>query len=245
MAIAAPEIRFNRVMQNGVRLEITSSPVGATSISAQARASGTKPWGTAVPFPSVSVGEKLYFASLAAGNRYEFAITATDGVDISFPEFLQTLTKVPKNPSSRVLSPKRGILENMKLFWEEVSGNIYFAKRGPIDFTTYDFNKKPRACAIMVDNYVLRGNESSGKSDMDMSFEIFTSIDDRIDPAQLQDTTLEDLEDDVNEVFDRLVEAKYPGGDNLVFSLSKVNSVEAHDIHFRLQGIVVTFSVEF
>ena len=125
--------------------------------------------------------------------------------------------------------------------------DVYFVKRGAINWTTHDFDQDPRAVAVMIDDFQLFGKTNSGMKTANLSIEMFAKMPQRDGKPEIDDALQDELVDDAEALLRHLQTAR-DGGDNPVvfkLDLESARVIEAHDIEIQVQGAVVQFAITY
>lgn len=150
--------------------------------------------------------------------------------------------------SQRSSSPRVVAMRTLRESLRGIGNGKYFVKRGAINWINFDFEARRYACAIMVDSSDVARDapETDGFFQVAVSLEIATRIPPDDDP-EINDDVLEGIYDDVERVLNELQVAVDARGDSVVFRLERgtATAIEWHDPQYRIQGLVVNFTIEF
>jgi hypothetical protein len=144
-------------------------------------------------------------------------------------------------------SPRRTVLETLRDAARIIRNSVYFAKRGAINWTVHNFEKHPRAIAVMQDDAQLFGDQKSGMKFANMSLEMFARMPERLEVPEIDDVLMDEMIDDAYELLRGLITARDVNDDPVVFKLDQASArvIESHDVDLKVQGIVVSFSVTY
>ena len=140
------------------------------------------------------------------------------------------------------------MMDSMKAKARTVRNGRYFVKRGAIDWTSHDFASKPFALSLQIDDgSLLRTASVRGMKSARISMEMFAPLPKAQDVPEIDDGLLDELIDDAEAIVLDLVMARDSSDDPIVFRVDETGArfVEAHDISLLVQGIVVTFNVQY
>lgn len=142
-------------------------------------------------------------------------------------------------------SPRKVALDTVKALAKKVRSGAYFVKRGAINWTTWDFEKHPRAISIQLDRVTLF--KVNGMNDGVITLEMFSRMSSKEVPPEIDDGVMDELLEDAEAIFLGLMSAEDKQGDSVVTKLEQDSTevVESHDTSLRVQGIVVTVPVTF
>jgi len=134
-------------------------------------------------------------------------------------------------------------METLTTRWSEVRGGSYYVKRGAISWPSFDFERRPRAVAIMADELLFLRAEAP----MDVSFEVAASMPGPTEDPQIDEGLIDELADDTEWVVRKLIEAVDTQGDCVALRVAEQDAriIEWHDPTIRVQGIVAFFQVTF
>lgn len=121
----------------------------------------------------------------------------------------------------------------------------YYVKRGAVNWTTFPFDKRPRAISVQVDDFsILR---QTGMNEGKLSLEMASRMAEETTDPQIDDTEIDRLISDAEGILYGLMKAVDKAGDSVLLRLDResVNVVEFHDTSRMVQGIVVSFFVVY
>ena len=144
------------------------------------------------------------------------------------------------------MSARKDVTQKVKELAKAARNGAYFVKRGYINWSSFPFEKYPRAIAILVDEENLF-RDHTGFADARISLEIFTSIPDSDEDPQIDDGVLDELIDDARWIMESLEQSRNKQGDPIVFKMKRNTSsvVESHDATLMVQGIVAIIQVTY
>lgn len=146
-------------------------------------------------------------------------------------------------------SPRRVMAERWKELAGKARNSSYFVKRGAINWTTFDFETHGGAIALMIDDGSLfRVQSTRGMKPCRCSMEMFHRLPDPLmESPEIDDGLMDELLDDAEWIINELASSRDSSGDPVVFRIDRksVTFVEAHDIEVKVQGIVVSFNMEY
>lgn len=148
-------------------------------------------------------------------------------------------------------SQRMFVLNELKRYFKEVNNSRYYVRRGPINWSQFNYDNRPFAISISCDesSFMHIGNQT-----MIISVEMMMKMRKEADLRELNidDTGLDQLTVDLQEVVGRLECAKQPASnrqdyDSVVMRIDHTNDkvVEIADLSQGLQGIWATFMVDF
>ena len=133
------------------------------------------------------------------------------------------------------------VIDTMREACEGLRGRSYYVRRGAINWTSFPFDKNPKAIAIMVDEATLLRQ----MNDLRVTLEFACSLPE--DPAMVSDALLDEFMEDFQRFSEILVKAMDSNGDAVIHSLdqSGVIAVEFSDSSLQVQGLSVSFRVSY
>lgn len=144
---------------------------------------------------------------------------------------------------TKVDSSRKVMMDTFRKLCEEVRGGIHFIKRGPIDWSSFNFDENQRAIAILVDDtsFLKDINDAS------LSFEIAGRMIQPEDRPNLDDGLLDEMIDDAEWIIRSLIDSKDKQGDSVIMKagFNDARIVEFHDVQLRVQGIIAFIEVSF
>lgn len=144
-------------------------------------------------------------------------------------------------------SPIHSVLIKLKELWEQKTENgRYYVRRGPINFASFQFDRFPRAVAIICDDSSLPlPQEQFPFQGARISFEIGMSMPDEAS-GSIDDEAIDALRDDCTDILLQLLEATDTEGDNIVLriDLGQARVIEWHDADRNLQGVILSFTLD-
>lgn len=141
-------------------------------------------------------------------------------------------------------SPRQVVRDTLVKYAKQVRNSGYFVKRGAIVWSSFPFGEHPRAIAIMFDDIgILR---QKGMTEAKIGIEMFASMPEGTEP-EIDDGLLDELIEDAEFILQKTIRERDSVGDSVILRLDgeTANVVESHDSTKRVQGIVVTFNVNF
>ncbi len=142
-------------------------------------------------------------------------------------------------------SPRSDILKRMVALAKPLRGATYLVHRGPINWAGWDFDRHPRAIAIMHDEGSLLGN-AAGMRTGNFAVEIFARNPRKSDsvPPEIDDDLFDQLHDDASWIVRQLEKSQNSEGDSVVFRIDAAGArvLESHDAELGVQGVVATFT---
>lgn len=147
-----------------------------------------------------------------------------------------------------VKSSRRVMLDRWKELAKEMRNGSYFVKRGAINWTTFPFGDEGAGIALMVDDgSLLRTQRNLGMKPARCSMEIFHRLPDEQESPEIDDGLMDQILDDAEWLIIELMKSRTAANDPVVFRIDEnsVRFVEAHDIEIKVQGVVVTFNLEY
>jgi len=147
-----------------------------------------------------------------------------------------------------VKSARRVMCDRWKELAKEMRNGTYFVKRGAINWTTFSFEDHGAGIALMVDDgELLRTQRNKGMKPARCSMEITHRLPGEQESPEIDDGLMDELLDDAEWLITELMKSRTAGDDPVVFRIDEnsVRFVEFHDIEVKVQGIVVTFNLEY
>lgn len=137
-------------------------------------------------------------------------------------------------------TPMKDVLDKVQDLWRQARGGAYFVHRGAVHWPTFDFDARPRAVGIGVDDRTLMREIN----DMDLSFEVGARMPEGAE-LQFDDSLATEIQEDVEWVIRKLIESTNPEGDSLILNpkLGDARVIEWSDPDFRAQGVVVFLTI--
>ena len=145
------------------------------------------------------------------------------------------------------MSARAELMTALKKLCQRAGAARYFVKRGFIDWRYWDYETKPWAISIMMDEQDLLSTDGSGRITATVTLESFTRIKGEV--AEIDDLTLDEMCEHVRDVVLKLQDERSPSNLDypIIFKLEKSTSkiVEAHDADLKIQGLTASFTVQF
>ena len=140
-------------------------------------------------------------------------------------------------------SPRKVMMDTFRQLCRDVRGGVYFTKRGPIDWSSFNCGEQERAIAILIDDHSFMKDIN----DASITFEIAGRM---IQPEQrpdLDDGLLDEFIDDAEWIIRSLIDSVDTQGDPVVLKAGFADAriVEFHDVQLRVQGIIAFIEVSF
>jgi hypothetical protein len=136
--------------------------------------------------------------------------------------------------------------------WKELAGQmrngIYFVKRGAILWPSFSFTDHKGGIALMLDDgNLLRTQRNRGMKPARCSMEMFRRMESTPEAPEIDDGLMDELLDDAEWLLKELMKSRTSADDPVVYRIDEnsVRFVEAHDTELKVQGIVVTFNLEY
>jgi len=136
--------------------------------------------------------------------------------------------------------------------WKELAqqmrNGIYFVKRGAILWPAFSFEDHEGGIALMIDDgSLLRTQKNRGMKPARCSMEMFRRMASTKEAPEIDDGLMDELLDDAEWLLQELMKSRTSADDPVVFRIdaNSVRFVEAHDTELKVQGIVVTFNLEY
>lgn len=148
------------------------------------------------------------------------------------------------------MSSRADFLNRLKSLAEERiserEGEGTFVKRGGINWLTLDWDKHPRALAIMIDDSSLWPGVQ-GFRDGNLSFEYFARMPSQEGNPEIDDDLQDELVEDVLWIASQILRETNRNGQPLVTRVSRdaARIIEAHDVDLKVQGVIVTLNINF
>ena len=142
-------------------------------------------------------------------------------------------------------STRRVLTTTLKAIWSEQRANAYRkVHRGPINWTSFNFETYPRAVAILLDEVQLF-RITQGFIRATLSMEIMCRLPDQ--PEEIDDGLMDDLYEDVEQVIKKLSVSVDDEGNPVIAFINRetANVIETHDATRGVQGLVVLMEVDF
>lgn len=151
--------------------------------------------------------------------------------------------------------PRVAMLRALQEICRRARSGKYYVRRGPINWAVHDFAAMPLAISILTPEFTLFGNQYGldiSTVSLELGMEMPGADDGRgEDPDGLDDASIEGLIVDAGRIIKTLAEVKWPNGDPVVMRLvvsdadsSPVNGQEFASDDWRVQGVLLTFTVE-
>lgn len=141
---------------------------------------------------------------------------------------------------SFLVTGRYNIGKTLKAKYEEIKNKAYFVRRGPIDWTSHDWETRPRAVAIIIDDCTFLQQVNSAT----VSFEVFSKI--PKDTDDISDTLTDELFSDAAEVLNYLITTKDDNNDNVATLMPKSElAIECYDMDLKIQGLIITFTLKY
>lgn len=156
---------------------------------------------------------------------------------------------------SEVYRARMEVLEVIgRILTDGINGRRFAVVRGPINYATWSYDSHPLACALIAADFPLRRRGSSPFREMDIVLEMTTQVDPS-PPAGSNlwvpgpvDSVLDCLAQDAEVILAGLEAARNGQDDPVVSRIwndPEPRCREMYGADWRVQGIEVTFTVDF
>lgn len=149
---------------------------------------------------------------------------------------------------SSVSSQRTRVLAKIIDLCKEAGGGRYFVRRGAVNWAEFDFNRHPAGISILTPEFTLLGAQVNS---ITVTLEIVQQIPDgeRLyrETDGLNDEEIEGLVEDARIIVLGLKSAKDESGDATVLRIvdNRIEGQEMSNLDFSIQGVMVTFTVEY
>lgn len=140
-------------------------------------------------------------------------------------------------------SARKVTMDRLRALCEEVRGGVYFVKRGPIDWSSHNYDENQRAISILLDDHSFLKDINDASISLEFGGQMLRP-DERPD---MDDGLLDEMIDDAEWIIRSLIGSTNSQGDNIILQakIKDARIVEFHDAQLRVQGIVAFFEVNF
>lgn len=157
----------------------------------------------------------------------------------------------PTKPVQNILEldPRGRVVATVKNNWLATRDSAYkYVKRGPVNWAAFDFEKYPRAVAILIDEAdIFSRHEDAGTQQMLLSMEIMAALPPE-EKEEMDDGLLDQMYRDTRKVLTELFEAKAEDV-NMPIAIRQQagtdRAVETHDATIGVQGLIAMLRIDF
>lgn len=149
---------------------------------------------------------------------------------------------------SSVSSQRTRVLSLLIDLCKQAGDGRYFVRRGPVNWGEFDFERYPAGISILTPEFTLLGVQVN-------SITVTLELVQRIPQGErlyretdgLNDEQIEGLVEDARIILLGLKAAKDQGGDSTVLRIvdNRIEGQEMTNLDFSIQGVMVTFTVEY
>lgn len=149
---------------------------------------------------------------------------------------------------SSVSSQRTRVLAKVIDLCKEAGGGRYFVRRGAVNWAEFDFSRHSAGISILTPEFTLLGAQVNS---ITITLELVQQIPDgeRVyrDTDGLNDEEIEGLVEDARIILLGLKGAKDDSGDATVLRIvdNRIEGQEMSNLDFSIQGVMVTFTVEY
>tara|TARA_R110002096_G_scaffold97208_3_gene216571 strand:- start:646 stop:1095 length:450 start_codon:yes stop_codon:yes gene_type:complete len=143
--------------------------------------------------------------------------------------------------------PRRIVLETLTKASRSARNRSYRVKRGPVNWSTWNFSDFPRGISILQDQGDLfPATSRNGMRHAQISIEIFAKLTEDSKELGTDESISEELLDDVELILYGLATSQQSGSP-VIFNLDLPSTIytEHHDSNSGVQGFVFTFSITY
>lgn len=141
-------------------------------------------------------------------------------------------------------SPRRVVGETLLELAKSVRNRMYHARRGAVNWASFDFAAHPRGIAIVFDECGLFPSRQS-MFELKCTLEMFVKFDGEDSLDSLDDALMDEIHEDARWIIEQLVAQLSSEGDAVAIGVPTVGitAIETHDADLRVQGLIVPFTV--
>lgn len=157
----------------------------------------------------------------------------------------------PTKPNQKILDldPRGRVVQTLKNSWLATRDGAYkYVKRGPVNWAAFDFEKWPRAVAILIDESdIFSRHDEAGTQEMLLSMEIMALLPDEA-KEDMDDGLLDEMYRDLRKVLTELFDAKAEDVNMPIAIQQRARSdraVETHDATMGVQGLIAMIKIDF
>lgn len=137
------------------------------------------------------------------------------------------------------MSKRSQVIAALSDQFRRLRNGSYHIHRGPVNWGAWDWEKHPRAVAVMEDVSPLLLTQ-----DRPISAQLALELALRTEDGQFSDETQDAMTQDVREALIGLLRVTTSGG-NLVHSITEIEVTAMTDATIQVQGIIVTFTAKY
>ena len=131
-----------------------------------------------------------------------------------------------------------------------VANNRYEVRRGPVDVTAFDYGQKKYLASITTGSFGVTRRGDNFQRTMSVEIELSTEVHDTPPTAEKQgydDDRVDELVGHAEDIVASIMAASLPpdGSDPTVFRVGEATAEEFATLDWTVQGIVVSFDVDF
>lgn len=140
------------------------------------------------------------------------------------------------------MSSRGAALTKLASILREQRNARYYVKRGVIAWASHDFNSKPWAASIQVDEFAPWGKNSL--TDISLTLEMATTIKD-VNDVEIDDVAIDTMTEDGLAALEALDRARDSDGCPYITKLERLGArvIEFHDASLRVQGVILSVNV--
>lgn len=135
-------------------------------------------------------------------------------------------------------SNRRLAFDELKAIAKKSRNGSYFVKRGPIEWTSFEWGTLKRAISIQIDERDFM--RSTNK--LECALEFAAPVPEDADPG-IDDGILDEFDEDLEAIMKAWIAAIDAIG-NFVLGFTPGKISEFHDMDFRVQGMTAKFTIE-
>jgi len=149
---------------------------------------------------------------------------------------------------SAITSQRTRVLAQIINLCKTVGGGRYFVRRGPVNWAEFDFNRYSAGISILTPEFTLLGAQVNS---ITVTLELVQRLPDGerlyLDTDGLNDEEIEGLVEDARIILIGLKSAKDSTGDSTVLRVvdNRIEGQEMANLDFSIQGVMVTFTLEY
>ena len=149
---------------------------------------------------------------------------------------------------SAVTSQRTRVLAQIIDLCKQAGGGRYFVRRGAVNWAEFDFNRYSAGISILTPEFTLLGVQLNS---ITVTLELIQSIPEgeRLyrETDGLNDEEIEGLVEDARIILLVLKAAKDESGNAIVLRIvdNRIEGQEMSNLDFSIQGVMITFTVEY
>ena len=136
---------------------------------------------------------------------------------------------------------RKVLIQNLKDACKQARNSRYYVKRGPIVWPSFNFEVRPYAISIGMDEFSMMRDINEGGIRMEFA----ASMDSEAE--EVDEDLMEEFIDDAHWIIRTVIDARNSQGDSVVLrlNLEEVSGFEFFDVRLGIQGVIVQFGTSY